>query len=361
MKTMNITLKAEAVNLRLKRTLLTTVMIGFSSLPLAVLAQAHTGHADHAFQPAHAPTAASHDSGVRHPSSGDSGSDDSMGLSGRGHGSGSVTGGADINAMNHDAGKMDHGNMKMQGGSAPPDARDPDAYSGGYVRNAGKYALAPSDALMMSDTHRFGSVKFDRFEYVAARGKEWGAYEGDAWYGSTYNRVALKAEGEMASGTLKESQTELLWRHAISAYWDTELGVRFDYAIGEPNREWVAFGIRGTAPYWFEVDATAYVGSSGRTALGFSAEYDILLTQKLYLQPAVEVTFYGKDDKERGTGSGLTHATAGMRLKYEITRQLVPYIGVEWSRKFGKTADYARAAGESRHETRFVAGLSFRF
>jgi copper resistance protein B len=91
------------------------------------------------------------------------------------------------------------------------------------------------------------------------------------------------------------------------------------------------------------------------------AEYDILLTQKLYLQPSVEVNLYGKDDERRGIGSGLTDGTAGLRLKYEVTRQFVPYVGVEWSSKFGKTANYVQAAGEAKQETRFVAGLSFRF
>src|SRR3546814_10166335 len=95
-------------------------------------------------------------------------------------------------------------------------------------------------------------------------------------------------------------ETQLLWRLAVSTFWDTELGVRFYHGQGAPNREWLAFGVKGLAPYWFEVDATAYVGPSGRTALALKAEYDILLTQKLYLQPSVEVNFYGKDDERWG-------------------------------------------------------------
>lgn len=259
-------------------------------------------------------------------------------------------------------GAMDHSSMPpMQGGSAPADARDPDAYSGGYVRNAGKYALPPSAAMQMSDEHNFAAVTFDRLEYVRARGEEWMAYEGEAWYGNTYDRAVIKVEGEVGSGKLKESKTELLWRHAIASFWDTEVGVRFDYDRGAPNREWLALGIKGLAPYWFEVDATAYVGSGGRTALKLKAEYDILLSQRLYLQPSVEMSFYGRNDAPRSVGSGLSNGTAGLRLKYEITRQLVPYVGVEWSRKFGKTADYVRAEGERIQETRFVAGLRFRF
>src|SRR5690625_5365409 len=101
-----------------------------------------------------------------------------------------------MSGMDHGSGEMDHGDMQMQGGSAPPDARDPDAYSDGFERNAGKFALPPSDALIMSDMHKFGSVYFERLEYVKARGEEWAAYEGEAWYGSTYNRAVSKAEGE---------------------------------------------------------------------------------------------------------------------------------------------------------------------
>ncbi|WP_397474985.1 copper resistance protein B [Pusillimonas sp.] len=375
------------VNTHTRKRILEVAIATLGATPLFAFAQAHDAHSGHAPMPTSpAPDAASMPS-MDHGTMSMPGMDH-----GTMHGSGQNHEGMDmksipaakstnsIPSMNHDQantaptatahdmgamrsgnGEMDHGDMQMQGGSAPADARDPNAYSSGYVRNAGKYALPPSEALVMSDMHNFGSVRFDRFEYVRARGEEWAAYEGEAWYGSTYNRAVIKAEGEVASGKLQESKTQLLWRHAISTFWDTELGFRFDYGSGAPNREWLAFGFKGLAPYWFEVDATAFVGPSGRTALGLKAEYDILLTQKLYLQPSVEVNFYGKDDQRWGRGSGLSTGTAGLRLKYEITRQFVPYVGVEWSSKFGKTADYARAAGDSKQETRFVAGLAFRF
>lgn len=266
----------------------------------------------------------------------------------------------DMDAMVQGSGKVVHGSMQMQGGAAPADARDPNAYSGGYTSGSGKYSLGPEQRLHMSDEHSFGSVQIDRLEYVRAQGNEWAAYEGQAWFGNTYNRAILKAEGEVADGKLKEAQTELLWGHAISAFWDTQLGVRVDHGEG-PGREWLAMGVQGMAPYWFDIDATAYVGTNGRSSLSLSAEYDLLITQKLVLQPRLEVNFYGKDDRAREIGSGLSDGTAGVRLKYEVTRQFVPYVGVEWAGKFGKTAGFARDAGKSKHESRFVAGLSFRF
>ena len=144
----------------------------------------------------------------------------------------------------------------------------------------------------------------------------------------------------------------------MAAYWDTQLGVRHDGGEG-PSRSWLAFGVQGLAPYWFEVDAAVYVGDAGRTALRLEAEYELLLTQKLILQPRVEANLYGKRDAERGLGAGLSDLTAGVRLRYEIRREFAPYVGIEWAGKFGRTADYAQAAGEDAKETRFVAGLRF--
>jgi copper resistance protein B len=146
----------------------------------------------------------------------------------------------------------------------------------------------------------------------------------------------------------------------MTAYWNTQLGLRHDSGIG-PARNWLAFGVEGLAPYWFDLEATAYVGAENRTALRLAASHDILLTQKLILKPQIEVNFYGKNDAERNIGSGLSEITSGLRLRYEIRRQLAPYIGLEWNNKFGNSADYARLAGEKSNENRLVAGVQFWF
>ncbi len=243
---------------------------------------------------------------------------------------------------------MDHGSM--QGGSPPPDARDPHAYSGGYARGS----------LQLGDEHSFGSLRVDRFESVSARDNTSTEYELQAWYGRTYDRMVLKAEGEVDGGKLHDARTELLWGHAVGAYWDTQLGVRHDSGV-KPERKWLAFGLQGLAPYWFELDATAYVGEQGRTALRLAGEYELLLTQKLILQPRVEANFYGKSDTARERGSGLSDAALGLRLRYEIRREFAPYVGIERSNKYGGTADFARAEGQRTSESRIVAGLRFWF
>ena len=247
---------------------------------------------------------------------------------------------------------MDHGSMSMQGGSAPPDARDPHAYSGGYDFGPLK--------LRMADQKNFSSLLMDNLEAARAKDNSSMEYDLQAWFGRTYDRVVLKAEGEADAGDLEDARTELLWGHAVAVYWDTQLGVRYD--SGEnPDRKWLALGLQGLAPYWFEVDVTAYIGENRRSALRLDAEYEVLLTQKLILQPKVEMNFHGKADAERGLGNGLSDANVALRLRYEIRREFAPYVGIERTARFAGTADYARAAGEAAKETRFIAGLRFWF
>lgn len=256
---------------------------------------------------------------------------------------------------------MDHGSMQMQGGSPPEDARDPNAYSEGFERGKGEHVPSGVTRLELGDQHAFGNLRVNRLERVwTRRGSNFTAYDLQGRFGRDFDYLVVKAEGEVAKGQLHDSRTELFWAHAVAAYWDTQLGVRLDKGEGK-SRQWLAAGVQGLAPYWFELGATAYLGSGGRTALRLDGEYDWRLTQKLILTPRTEWTFYGKDDRENGRGKGLSTATAGVRLRYEITRQIAPYVGVEWQKSFGRTGDFVRAAGGRTNQTRWVAGLSFWF
>lgn len=253
---------------------------------------------------------------------------------------------------------MDHGaSMDNQGGTAPADARDPHAYSGGFTLASGPYALPGTRQLRLADEHNFGALLLNRLERVYTKDGTAAAYDAQAWFGRDYNRLVIKAEGEVSQGKLQEARTEVLWGHAIAPFWDAQLGLRYDSGGTEPERKWLALGVQGIAPYWFEVDAAAYLGESGRTALRLGGEYEVLLTQKLILQPRAEVNLYGQDDAAREIGAGLANGVAGLRLRYEIKRQFAPYIGVERSSKFGKTADMARDAGADTSVTRWVAGV----
>ena len=248
---------------------------------------------------------------------------------------------------------MDMGSMNMQGGSAPPDARDPD-YSDGV--SAG--AMAGMGG--MHGHSLLGSVIVDRLEQFHGDDANGQGIDAQAWYGSDLNKLWFKLDGERSDGRLGATRSELLWNRAFPTYWGWQAGARHDFGEG-PGRTWAAFGFQGLAPYWFDVQATAYVGEAGRTALRIETEYDVLLTQRLILQPDVELNLYGKNDAARGIGAGLSDIDVGLRLRYEITRKFAPYVGVVWSRKFGKTADYARADFGQVEDTQLVAGVRLWF
>ncbi|MGZ8257008.1 MAG: copper resistance protein B [Gallionella sp.] len=209
----------------------------------------------------------------------------------------------------------------------------------------------------MMGEENMGGVLLNRLERTQQQNT---AYELLAVYGQPFNRAVLKADGVLANARVQEARTELVWAQGLDAFWDRQLGARLDSG-GLPSRAWAAFGVQGIAPYWFNVEATAYLGEQGRSALRLAAEYDVLITQKILLQPRVESNFYGQSDASRHLGGGLSDATFGLRLRYEIEREFAPYLGFERANKFAGSASFARAAGEATGQNRWVVGLRMWF
>lgn len=273
----------------------------------------------------------------------------------------------------HDHHGMDHSKMMPHNSSANDQAveqvnpilkpdqgiqqlkanRDPHAYTDGHD-------FSDLSKPVMGDSHYLGAFIVDRLEGVNARDDFSMTYDWQAWYGQDYDKLVIRAEGEIDQGTFKNNRNEALWGHALTAFWDTQLGVRVDSGLGT-DRVWGAFGVQGFAPYWIYIEATAYVGEEGRTAFRLETEYDVLITQKLILQPRVEVNFYSQSDPSRLVSSGLSNIEAGLRLRYEIEREFAPYIGIEWASSFGSAADIIQFQGKQAEETRFVAGVHFWF
>ncbi|SDS39057.1 copper resistance protein B [Pseudomonas oryzae] len=182
----------------------------------------------------------------------------------------------------------------------------------------------------------------------------------NGWVGGNIDRLAFRSEGERVNGHTEEAELQLLWSHAIGPWWESVAGVRQDFKPGSPQT-WAAFGVQGMPLYGLETEATAFLGEAGQSALRLGAEYDILLTNRLILQPAAEMNLYGRNDEERGVGSGFSDLELGLRLRYEIRREFAPYIGVNWTRAYGNTADLLREEDEDVSEARLVAGVRFWF
>lgn len=200
----------------------------------------------------------------------------------------------------------------------------------------------------------------DQLEMRDTSGDNTLSWSAQGWMGKDLRKLWVKTEGERAGGDTDEAELQFLYSKAIARYWDLQFGVRHDFEPS-PSQSWAVIGVQGLAPYFFETDVALFIGKSGRTALRFESEYELLLTQRLIFTPEIEVNFYGQDDVDIGIGSGLSDLEFGLRLRYEIRREFAPYIGVNWSRLFGNTKDFARIAGKSTSDAHLVIGLRMWF
>lgn len=291
------------------------------------------------------------------------------------HGSMQEKAPASNKSMDHGSMKgMDHGSMKgMDHGSMPgmdhssmpgmgePSRNGPPVGSlpssdGSTEQRYAAYRIHPH----MMDNVVTSHLLFDKLGVAYDRNEQTSLqWDGQFWIGRDLNKLWIKSEGDRLNGST-DAKIEAFWSHTISPFWDLQLGARRDFGTG-PKRNWAAFGVQGVAPYGIETEITGYVGGSGRTALALKAEYDLLLTQRLILTPEIEASLYGKNDEARGVGSGLSDASFSLRLRYEVTREFAPYVGVSFGRKFGQTASYASEAGESRSERAILAGVRIWF
>lgn len=210
--------------------------------------------------------------------------------------------------------------------------------------------------MQMDDTHSFGKVMLDQLEWRGAQEGDVLGWDAEGWYGGDYNKLWVKTEGERVNGATLGPSVDVLADRVIARWWNAQAGVRQDFGKG-PARTWLALGLQGLAPYWLDVEATVYVSEEGRTAARLKADYDLLLTQRLILQPYSEANLYGKSDPQRLVGSGISDLELSLRLRYEVRREWAPYLGVGWFRRFGQSAHFARAAGDGSNEVQLVAGM----
>lgn len=218
---------------------------------------------------------------------------------------------------------------------------------------------APGDWHMhgMGD-QRYLMTLLDRFELAAGDNGNNRLWDAQAWYGGDYNKFWVKTEGEGAAGeALESAELQMLFNHLFAPSWSWQAGIRHDVRPSEPDASYAVFGLQGLAPQWFETDVALFVSDDGDVSLRGEFEYDLLLTQRLVLQPRLEINAGATDATELGLARGLHRAEAGVRLRYEITREFAPYVGLRWERLHGDTGDLARAAGEPVSDTSFVIGV----
>ena len=199
-------------------------------------------------------------------------------------------------------------------------------------------------------------VLFDQLEWQTGRGSDAFSWDTKGWVGRDRNRFWFRSEGDRSGGLTEQAQTNLLYGRAVARWWDVTAGVRVD-TLPDTPRAALALGVQGLAPYWFHVEASAFVEPSGRTHVRVETDYDLRVTNRLVFQPLLEFEIYGRADRERQIGPGLSAGELGLRLRYEVRREVATYVGVVWSRRFFGTSDLAGAAGQDVAGTRLAVGL----
>ena len=204
-------------------------------------------------------------------------------------------------------------------------------------------------------------VLIDQAEVKLRNGRDGYAWDAQAWYGGDIDKLWIKTEGEGEfRDKVEKAEVQALWSHAIDPWFDLQLGVRHDFRP-DPERTYLVAGVQGLAPYWFEVDGALFLSNKGDLSARFEGEYDLRITRQLILQPRAELEVALQDVPEIGMGSGISSAEIGARLRYEITPQFAPYVGLEYERVFGATADFTRARGEKPGGFSFLLGVRIWF
>jgi copper resistance protein B len=203
-------------------------------------------------------------------------------------------------------------------------------------------------------------VNFEEFEWRDTADGDALAWRGEIWLGKDRDKAWLKTRGETSSDATEEFELQLLYSRAVSRYWDLQLGWRGDFQPVE-QRDWAVVGVQGLAPGFIETELAAFVGESGRTSARARGAYEMLLSNRLILEPELELNWYGKDDPANGIGSGVSNLEAGLRLHYQIRRELAPYIGLSWEKAFGDTRRLIEAEGGKSSDLQALAGLSVWF
>lgn len=245
--------------------------------------------------------------------------------------------------------------------SSPPEAAfDTPAHAADSLYDPTVMADARNHLLAENGAMRTSRVIIDELEARIRDDRNGYQWDAQGWYGGDINKLWIKTEGEGSFGRkLEVAELQVLWSRAYAPWFDYQAGLRYD-PEPHPRRGYAVLGIQGLAPYYFETDAALFLSNKGDLSARLAVEYELLLTQRLILQPALEINLAAQDVEALGIGSGINDIELGLRLRYEIRREFAPYIGVNWERKLGQTADFARN-GEDIAIPSLVAGIRLWF
>ena len=255
-------------------------------------------------------------------------------------------------AMDHSM----HSMAELPEGPPPPEAFEGPQHAADEIFGEETMAEARATNHATHGDMLTGTLMAERLELRIADGNEAYLWDVQGWYGGDINKFVVKSEGEGEFGEgLEDAEVQALWGHAIGPFFDLQAGVRLD--LEPETRSHLVLGVQGLAPYMWHVDGAVFLSDRGDFTARLEGEYDQKITQRLILQPRVEMELSAQDIPEREIGAGLTKIETGIRLRYEIAREFAPYVGVGYEAKIGETADIAKAAGEDPDGLAFLLGI----
>ncbi len=235
----------------------------------------------------------------------------------------------------------------------------------GVVRSAGLALVAslaaassvPAEAAEPGPKIFYG-VELDASYDLVERGKSF-SWDSLFWVGTDTHKFLLKSEGEHDRERLDEAEVHAYYSRMISQFWDVYGGVRYDFKpIGTT---FGAVGIKGLLPYRFEFDLTGFVSHRGRLSARVELSREILITQRLVVDPYVSLDLAAQNEFQRDVAAGLSELETGIKLRYDVTREFAPFIEFRYRRNFGYTSVLVRRDGEDPESIGFRVGIRLRF
>ena len=164
------------------------------------------------------------------------------------------------------------------------------ALTGSLVAQETPQTGAPAEwAMPMVEPQIFTFLQVDRLEGRTSDGEEGYLLDLQGWVGTDTSKFWGKIEGDgVVDGPLEALEVQALYSRIISPFFDLQIGLWQDIT---PNvsRTHAVVGVQGLVPYWFEADAAVFLSHTGDVTARLEAEYELLFSQRLVLQPRTEV------------------------------------------------------------------------
>ena len=182
--------------------------------------------------------------------------------------------------------------------------------------------------------------------------------------GTDENKIFIKVHADKAESQQTEYDAKLLYSRNVADFWDVQAGIRYR---NDPNREIdqdqvdAVLGLHGMAPYFFETDAYVYIGQDRQVSFNLETERDLLLTQKLIIQPYLDINIVVSDDSNYAKKTGLNSVQVGLETRYEINKKVMPFMDVAYGYNKGVQETAWQKASSSKNEWFYGAGIRFKF